>query len=668
MTIYLPPQQTKQWKQTNSGDVFGILYSTRNIDFDQEGYLRLAKRSTSIVSDVTNFQTVTAITTSAINTELYYIMTASRPHSLVLNLSLTDIYTVTIGEGSLRYDLVPWQGRLYASQDTKFSYYNGSSWTGNLGSLTTGKQHPLCVFESANQLAVGDGNEVKLYTTAHALFATLTIPADFEVYWIRYNASNLYIGTKNLSGGNAVMYVWNGSTTGTPQGAYPIEGTFMFSGCNYNNSIAVITSKGQLMTFNGGGFSELANLPVYYTGYSWYGNTPTAGKVTSRGMISEGGIIYINLDGSLADARIRLPNQPSGLWVFDPKVGLYHRAGYATAKTESRSIDNTTGIDTATNIITVSSYDAQTGTKVLYTCSDGGAAGGLNQRQFYYIIRVSASELKLALTYDDAIAGTAIDLTSQGTTQVLYFHNDDDFGQVTGITPGAVGLTSDYDTNESPLYRSMNGSRVLFGASIANDTLSSSIYTLQTLTEGENRGNFVTQKIPSSAIKDTWKKIYSKLNNLFEGNDKVIVKYRTEDRYNFPIYTSPVAKAVTWTNTTTFTTPSDLSDVVDGDEVEILSGSGAGYIAHITDIQQGATDWTVTLDEAVSVSANDKSYVFIQNWKKIGVANSQTQDSILETLCGEKSKWIQIKVELRGVSQPVVEEMQIINSTYKPSE
>lgn len=667
MTIYLPPQQTKQWKQTNSGDVFGILYSTRNIDFDQEGYLKLAKRSTAIVNNVSNFSAVTSIATSALNASTYYIMTSGRPHTLLFNLSLTDIYTSTVGEGSIRYDVVPWQGVLYASQDTRFSYYNGVGWTGNLGSLTTAKQHPLCVFQSANQLAVGDGNLVKLYDTSHTLFATLTIPADFEVYWIRYNAGNLYIGTKNIAGGNAVMYVWNGSGT-SAQGAYPIEGTFMFSGCNYNNSIAIITSRGQLMIFNGGGFSELANLPVYYTGYSWYGNTPTAGKVVNRGMISEGGIIYINLDGSLADNSIRLPNQPSGLWIFDPKVGLYHRAGYATAKTESRSIDDTTGIDTTTNIITVSSYTASTGTKVLYTCSDGGAAGGLNQRQFYFIIRVSATEIKLALTYDDAIAGTAIYLTSQGTGQALYFHNDDDFGQVTGITPGAVGLTSDYDTNESPLYRSMNGSRVFFGASIANDTLSSTVYTLQTLTEGENRGNFVTQKIPSSAIKDTWKKIYSKLNNLFEGNDKVIVKYRTEDRYNFPVYTFPLAKAVTWTNTTSFTTSSDLSDVADGDEVEVLSGSGAGYIAHITDIQQGATDWIVTLDEAVAVAANDKSYIFIQNWTKRIGANSQTQDSILETLCGEKSKWIQIKVEIRGVSQPVVEEMQIINSTYKPSE
>lgn len=667
MTIYLPPQESRQWKQTNSGDVFGTLFSTRNIDFDQEGYLKLAKRSTAIVYNVSNFSAVTSISTSALNESTYYIMTSGRPHTLAFNLSLTDIYAVTIGTGSLNYDIVPWQGVLYSSQNTSFSYYNGSGWTGSLGSLTTGKYHPLCVLESGNQLAIGDGNLVKLYDSSHSLVATLTIPADFEVRWIRYNASNLYIGTKNIAGGNAVMFVWNGAGS-SAQGAYPIDGTFIFSGCNYDSSIAIFTSRGQLMRFNGGGFSELANLPVYYTNYSWYGNTPTSGKIINRGMASDGGIIYINIDGSLADNSIRLANQPSGLWIFDPKVGLYHKAGYATAKTESRSIDDTTGINTTTNVITVSSYTAQTGTKVLYTASTSGEATGLSPKEFYYIIRVSSTELKLALTYDDAIAGTAIDISSQGTTQVLYFHNDDDFGQVSSINAGALCLTSDYDTNESATYRSMNGSRVLFGAIISDDTLSSSVNTLQTLTEGENRGNFVTQKIHSSAIKDVWKKIYSKLANLFEGNDKVIVKYRTVDKNKFPVYTFPLAKCVTWVDSTSFTTTSDLSSVVVGDEVEVLSGSGAGYIAHITDIQEGATEWIITLDESVSVTANDKSYVFIQNWKKIGVANNETADSILGALCGAKSKWVQVKVELRGVSQPTIEEMQIINSTDTPSE
>jgi len=667
MTIILPPRESKRWQQTNSGDVFGSLFSTRNIDFDQEGYLKLAKRPTAIVYDISNFSSVTSVTTSALNGSVYYIMTSGRPHTLSLNLSLTDIYAVTIGTGSLNFDVTPWQGVLYSSQNTAFSFYNGAGWTGSLGSLTTGKYHPLCVFESANQLAVGNGNEVKLYNSSHVLVETLTIPADFEVRWIRYNAGNLYIGTKNLSGNNAIMFVWNGIGT-SAQGAYPIDGTFIFSGCNYDSSIAIFTSRGQLMKFNGGGFSELANLPVYYTNYSWYGNSPTAGKIINRGMVSDGSIIYINIDGSLADNSIRLSNQPSGLWLFDPKVGLYHRAGYATTKTESRSIDDTTGINTTTNVITVSSYTAQTGTKVLYTASTSGEAGGLSPTEFYYIIRVSSTELKLALTYDDAISGTAVDLTSQGTTQVLYFHNDDDFGQVAGINAGAICLTSDYDTNESATYRSMNGSRILYGAVISNDTLSGTVNTLQTLTEGENRGNFVTQKIQASQIKDVWKKIYSKLNNLFEGNDKAIVKYRVVDKRKFPVYTFPLEKCITWIDTTSFTTKSDLTDVVVGDEVEIISGSGAGYTAHIASIQRGATEWIVMLDEAVTVTASDKSYVFIQNWKKIGLANSDTSDFILETLCGAKSKWIQVKVELRGVSQPTIEEMQIINSNYKPSE
>ncbi|MGV8130920.1 MAG: hypothetical protein ACP5N7_02345 [Candidatus Pacearchaeota archaeon] len=513
-------------------------------------------------------------------------------------------------------------------------------------------------------MAIGDGNAVKLYNTSHTLFSTLTLPLDLEVRWIRYNSGNLYIGTKHLGGGNAMLYVWNGVGT-SAQGGYPVDGTFIFSGCVYDNSIAIMTSTGRLMRFNGGGFSELANLPVYYAQYSWYGNTPTAGKVINRGMIADGSIIYINIDGSLADNSIRLVNQPSGLWVFDPKVGLYHRAGFATAKTESRSIDNTTGINTSTNTITVSSYTAQTGTKVLYTCSVSGEAEGLSPKTFYYLIRVSSTELKLALTYNDAVSGNAVDITSQGTSQILYFHDDDDFGAVANINVGAVGLISDYDTNDSVIYRSMNGSRVLFGAYISNDTLSSAVYTLQTLTEGENRGNVVTQRVHSSQLKDLWEKLYIKFDDVYEGNDKIIVKYRTSNKYGFPIFTFPAT--VTWTNSISFTTSHDLSAVSVGDEVEILSGSGAGYLAHITNIQEGDSAWIVTLDETISVSANDKSYISIQNWKKAGIGTSETIDKILNAVCGKNSKWVQLKIELRGVSQPTLEEIQIINSTYKPS-
>lgn len=663
MTRHIPLQNTKQWSQLNSGDIFGNVFSTRNIDFDKEGYLKLAKRPTAIVNNVSNFSAVTSITPSAINTSLYNIMTSGRPHTLSLDLTLTDIYAVSVGEGSLNYDVVPWQSYIYASQATKFSYYTGSGWTGNLGSLTTGKPHPLCVLETFNYLAIGDGNAVKLYDTTHTLYTTLTIPLDLEVRWIRYNAGNLYIGTKHLGGGNAMLFVWNGIGTAA-QSAYPIDGSFVFSGCNYNNSIVVMTSTGRLMRFNGGGFDELANLPVYYTPYSWYGNTPTAGKVINRGMIADGGIIYINLDGSLADTTIRLANQPSGLWVYDPKVGLYHRAGYATSKTESRTIDDSTGINTTTNVITVSSYTAQTGTKVLYTCAVSGEAGGLTSKTFYYVIRVSSTELKLALSYNDAVAGTAIDITSQGTTQKLYFHDDDDFGAITNINAGAVCLISDYDINDGA-YRSMNGSRVLFGAYISNDTLSSSIYTLQTLTEGENRGNFVTQRVHSSELKDTWEKIYTKFADIYEGNDKIIVKYRTIDKYKFPIFTFPTS--VTWTNTTSFVTTADLSTVSIGDEIEILSGSGAGYLAHILDIQEGDSAWIVTIDEAVSVTTNDKSYISIQNWIKAGIGTSDTIDQILNAVCGKTSKWVQLKFELRGVSQPAIEEIQIINTTNKPS-
>ena len=47
----------------------------------------------------------------------------------------------------------------------------------------------------------------------------------------------------------------------------------------------LITSAGQLLRFNGGGFDELERLPVYGTGYSWTSTAAASslvGKVAAR--------------------------------------------------------------------------------------------------------------------------------------------------------------------------------------------------------------------------------------------------------------------------------------------------------------------------------------------------------------------------------------------------
>ncbi len=675
--VTIPNPQTKSWTQTNSGEVGGTLFSSKNMDFNSYGYARLGLRPAALVYDIANFTDVVSmnyfIGTAKIG---YYIMTGDNSgHPWLYDLSTgagTDLSTDTgwatdYGGGSRLFDSCVWQGRWYVSSNTKFGYHDGNvNWVLNLGTLTTATPHPICVHEGLNYLGIGDGNTVLLYDTGHSLNTTLTLPSSFQVIGIRYHQNNYFIITKNKYGGNAAMFIWNGAGS-AHQGMFPIRGQVIFAIEVYDSSVAIFTSIGQLMRFNGGGFDELAHLPCFSINKKWFStsNGYSLGRISPRGMTVDANLIYINMDGTLADGT-SLVNQPSGLWCYDPKIGLYHKAGYSNNKVEKRTIS---GVNTGTDIFTTgTSYTALTGTMVYYTSSASSSTALINGN-FYFLIAVSGTTFKLAITYNNAIAGTAIDLTASGTGEVIYFCDSIDFGSTghANVKQGAVYLISDSDSNSGSLERS-TGSLVLYGAGDLNNYSGvGNVDTLQTLIVGENRSNIIIQKISSSQIKEAWQKIFTKYNLLFQGNDKVLVKYRTSDKINYPIYIAP--GTMTWTAANIFTVMADLSNVVVGEEVEITSGYGAGNTFHISSISFNAGTYTVTLDESLgNWTLNNASGGFIQNWKKIGTGLYNIAGQFIESAVSDGSnKWIQVKLEIRGVSEPYIEELQIISQPFQQS-
>ena len=666
--MQIPTQGERKWLQTNSGEVFGNLFGTKNIDFDQEGYAKLARRASGLYNGTTGsvtFGRVTSIQT--LTGAEYYVMTSTKPIKVTLAPTITDATTFTSGgslTGSDLYDGVIWQSKWYISQATTLSAYNQVAWTNSIGSLTTGKAHPLCVFEKSNYLAVGNGNTVKLLDTSHAEQEELTIPLEYEVRRILYNNANLYILTKNTTGGRAMMFVWNGEGTGA-QYAFPVDAGWIFSGCVHNNSVVCMTSKGQLLRFNGGGFDVLANLPVYYTPYAWFNGSAGYSRVSPRGMVSDGEVVYINLDGYIPYVPNYLLNQPSGVWVYDSKVGLYHKA---SPSEDTIYVGSIASVDTSTNIFTSgTAYTAETGTRVFYR--GGVAAGGLTLSKFYYLIRVTSTTFKLASTYSNAVAGTAIDITSSGTLDSIYTVDANDFGIANYNTSaaGAIQLISDLDTTVASKQES-TGTQLIFGfGGITNDEYTADSWTIQVLSAGENRGVITTQKMYSTGVKDSWQKIITRFNKLIQGNDKVIIKYRVKDVSNFPVITQ--GGAVTWAGLHEFTTTEDLSSVSVGDEIEIINGAGSGCLTHVESITQSGTTWTVVTDEnPVGITMGDKSDISIQNWRKIGTATSTNIDGVYDLAIGANpSRWIQFKIEIRGVSEPYIEELQIINQPQRLS-
>lgn len=150
-------------------------------------------------------------------------------------------------------------------------------------------------------------------------------------------------------------------------------------------------------------------------------------------------------------------------------------------------------------------------------------------------------------------------------------------------------------------------------------------------------GYLVTPEYYGDTIQQAWDKLTATAT-LYGGS--ATFKYRTEKRTGYPLYVN----SATWASATTFTTTADISLVEVGDEVEIISGYGAGHLAHITEIT-GTTTKTVTIDTSIG-SASQTVNVRFQNWTKLPTGFSSGK--YVSVGVNEVSPWVQFKVQLSG--------------------
>jgi hypothetical protein len=169
-------------------------------------------------------------------------------------------------------------------------------------------------------------------------------------------------------------------------------------------------------------------------------------------------------------------------------------------------------------------------------------------------------------------------------------------------------------------------------------------------------GYITTTKIESQGIQDNWNKLYVKHKKLLDSSDKIVLKYRTSD-------STPIEGAITWSSTTVFTSTVDLSTIVAGDEVEIISATGGGQIEHISSISVNAGTYTVTLENAVT-GATGTSRARFQKWIKLGTINNQTKD-IAEFALNIVSNWIQLKCVMYFTGRNELNELLLVNTPYK---
>lgn len=667
------PGKSKQWQQSNESDLFGNIAVTKNITFDNMGYLKLSHSPRAVMDESidTDFNNPAVILYS--EDYEYFTETWEEPFQIdleVLAIRPTQITDADHPNGSTQSDAVFFGGLMPVTESNDLHYYDPSSntWTDTNISLTatSQSQHPMASMLSLNALAVANVNTVLLYasplTATPTLLTTLTILADFYITSICYFNQNLYIGTMNRYGGHAYLYVWNGTGT-SAQSAFEVDSNIIFSICVYQDSVVCFTGNGSLLRFNGSGFTMLDAFPIFYTDMAL---TDESNIGTYKNVMkSNGDLLYIMFNNNSNDGNVIL-SQPDGIWCYDPKVGLHHRYSVSNAVTLLDVIP-TTDVDTSTNIITVTTAPA-TGTEVYYKNGGGTTLGGLTEDAKYFTINVSSTTVKLATTLANALAGTAIDLTGTGNNaQRLVFFPNIDYGQV------LCNRTTSLCVIERPVSERQYGTDIIWGAEVLRRDDNSDYGFLGSVSTGvEARGYFITPKVFSEQVTDNFNNLVLKFTKFANDTDKIIIKYRTtDDNRNIIDISGSTDWKATWTSSTTFTsTQTDLANAVVGDEIEILKGAAGGLLAHITTITENAGTYTITIDETFAeYTSGDISKFVFRNWKKfktIAYGDSAGTLGYLSAQLGAKGKWIQVKVELRGIGIRI-EEMDIDNLYKLPA-
>lgn len=664
---YILPLIGGKWRVAHGKNGFADIVGTRNMDFNKDGSAVLAQQPIVLYTsdDDSNFGKIQAI---VLLDSVYYIITVGNVFAYTPGTgAIVEQTTSGSGTYSVYSDAVSYLGLVAVSGSTTVHSYNGSAWTSRITGLSS-TPHPMCVFENLVTLCVAQGNIVYQSNTGAWTEDTankLTLPSDQIVTWMRWRGNNMYIGTRNTSGKTAYMYVWNGRGTQF-QAGYPIGCDWVYSGVDFQDTMVVLTSEGQLLRFNGGGFNEIAHFPVYETNLSWSINsasTSTIGRCANRGMVAAGDIIYLNIDGGIQDGLEGYPgkylhDQPSGLWVYDPSVGLYHKSGSNYTKFNTLTI---TAL--SSNVLTVGKHSCETGDEIRAVSVSN--ITGLTVGRDYFVIKVSETTFKLAFSPGDALAGRAITLSGSPSGDTLNVSLTD-CGSTCNTIPGAVAI---YSQN---VQQRFFGSDVLFGAQV-NNNANTAVKVLMSLGTGRNIGSFTTTEFQSSGVRDVFQKLFFEIKEIIQGADSAVVKWRKVITPGLP---TPVRYSDsglgTWVDASTFTvltTTKDFMSASVGDEIQIVEGAGSGHTAHITSIDSSTSTYSVIIDEVIpNIVPGDTSEIMVENWQKLGTIDNTT-DSINEDYAelpvGEKGSWIQFKIELRGHNISV-NKTSVITGTDKP--
>lgn len=687
--IRLPARPDGQWTLRQNSDKLPDLSATKNLTFDKEGYLRLSKPTISFYSDDDDADFGLPVGYGRASEGQYFVLTDEKQFTLDFTGGSSTYGLVDVAEdtntntpdntGSGIPDVTYFDHNIcYTNPADRKCYTHPlgaltNSWTvEDTSALISNTNDPLpsCNFQTHVQLAVAEDNLVTKLDTSYAEGgdSPLVLPGQYKVTGVAYNNGYIGITTHHTSNTERCLFaIWDGHST-EANFITEVPAVTGYSPIGYQGWFVFLDGNGILWQVSPAGLQLLAALPIYYS--SGYFSLGSANNNVNHSIVVKGEVIYINiksyLKGHTENGEHYRHSQPAGIWCYDPAVGLYHRHSPTGTKVITDTIA-TTSVSTGDDQITVAAAP-DTGTPVRYSDGTGTAIGGLTNQQVYYTIKVDGTTVQLATTDANATAGTQVDLTGTGNNnQTLQFYPKTDFGQSYSVgQQGVLFADSTRDFQKEIYFHDF-----FYGGTCAKTGTTEKHVGGYTLRDTENRGYLVTSRFQSSGMQDDWQKLFLKHSELTGEFDKLVVKYRTDQ--DEPLtYIKDVSTdgLITWSDSDTFTTTdTQWANVAAGDEVEIIQGTGSGYLVHVSSISEAGGTYTVNIDESIkNLTASDTGRAIASRWTKEITIDSDSVtngDGYSEITLGVKSKTIQFKVELRG-EDVEIEELLVANELYKP--
>lgn len=241
-------------------------------------------------------------------------------------------------------DATLFNGAMYVSGADNIFKLSGSTWSEPVTTqLTSARPHLLAT------LGANSGTETRMYVTddydqIHSVNTSDTIAAtgsftmDFAlgggwtITMLEAGTDSLWVGFTDTDSGRGMVFEWDGVTENTPTRAIPLN-TGVAAGCVLDGVPYVLDIRGHLLRYSGYTFTEVDKLP-FTVPFSMDGahSGTNLRFVHPNGMTTtDRGTILINIYNFTEATGVYQDSAPSGVYEYDPQVGLHHKYAYSTS-------------------------------------------------------------------------------------------------------------------------------------------------------------------------------------------------------------------------------------------------------------------------------------------------------------------------------------------------